>query len=605
MSGFVAAVRENADPDLGMRLQDMSRIIAHRGDRETATRLSDRCSAITRDRKQAGYGVDTFCDGDFGIVLDGLLSNTNDLRHAIGADSTTGSAEVVLRGYLQFGDKWLADIDGSFALMIIDLKSGETIVARDRFGHRPLYFGTVNGDIWVGSELKALITAPGYRPSVNKDILYSSIAYGITPGPQTLFSSFLKVVPGFAFRITAQGNHEAIDYFTPTLDLNPVGSLRESKETILNNLRTSVEHYISECPKIGTMLSGGVDSALLAHLTAELADDQAVALGFGAEGWSDDESEIAGETAAQVGMRFSRARVSIGDNLMDPLRNVVSILEEPTRFENALALEVMLQGAAQNCNAVMTGEGADFILGEREHAVAKRLSRILRIPGFLRVLLRKLPLEKSGFWNLRALAPYLDWTSIRDYGQKCSANCCDLVAGFDGPPHSDIPDMLANVTSGWPVETQYTFMTLREAAHCWIERMEKISAAAGLECFHPFETNGMFQFGLEMPDLARNSKGVTKPAVRSLAADIFGESFAYRQKKQLAAPMQLWLNESAQLREAVLKLKRPDSRIREYLDSVAVDKYLEIYEKEGAQGESVAVPIFRMLTFEIWLEMFM
>ncbi|MFV2033239.1 MAG: asparagine synthase-related protein, partial [Gammaproteobacteria bacterium] len=127
---------------------------------------------------------------------------------------------------------------------------------------------------------------------------------------------------------------------------------------------------------------------------------------------------------------------------------------------------------------------------------------------------------------------------------------------------------------------------------------------AGLECFHAFESNEMLQFGLEIPDQIRHSNGIYKPAVRSLAADLFDESVAYREKRQLAAPMQLWLNESSQLRTAVLDLKNRNSRIRAYLDNAAVDNYLETYEKEGAQNERTAVPIFRMLTFEIWLEMF-
>lgn len=111
-------------------------------------------------------------------------------------------------------------------------------------------------------------------------------------------------------------------------------------------------------------------------------------------------------------------------------------------------------------------------------------------------------------------------------------------------------------------------------------------------------------FGLEMPDQIRSSRDIHKPAVRSLAADIFDETVAYRPKKQLAAPMRLWLNESKPLRTAVLALKSRDSRVRTYLDNTAMDRYLDIYEKEGAQNERTAVPIFRMLTFEIWLEMF-
>ena len=229
---------------------------------------------------------------------------------------------------------------------------------------------------------------------------------------------------------------------------------------------------------------------------------------------------------------------------------------------------------------------------------------MLKLPAFVRAVGRSLPLSKMPFRYLRALAPYFDWKSIRDYGQKCSANCCDLVPGAISPPGNDIVDMLANVTSDWPIQSQYTFMTLREAAHCWIERMEKLSAAVGLECFHPFESNEILQFGLEMPDELRNANGVNKPVVRGLAADIFDRTVAYGEKKQLAAPMPLWLNESEQLREAVLNLSKPDSRLREFLDQRVADDYLKTNAREGASSEPVAVHLFRMLTFEIWLEMF-
>ncbi|MGY8795396.1 MAG: asparagine synthase-related protein [Woeseiales bacterium] len=107
-----------------------------------------------------------------------------------------------------------------------------------------------------------------------------------------------------------------------------------------------------------------------------------------------------------------------------------------------------------------------------------------------------------------------------------------------------------------------TFMTLCEAVHCWIERMEKISAAVGLECLFPFESNDILQFALEMPDELRNLGKTSKPILRSLAADLFDREVAYGEKKQLAAPMSLWLDKSEQLRDAVLNLRtgQPHSR---------------------------------------------
>ncbi|MGI9393783.1 MAG: hypothetical protein ACR2OY_03990, partial [Boseongicola sp.] len=65
------------------------------------------------------------------------------------------------------------------------------------------------------------------------------------------------------------------------------------------------------------------------------------------------------------------------------------------------------------------------------------------------------------------------------------------------------------------------------------------------------------------------------------------------------------LNESEQLRDAVFDLKKPDSRVREFLNMEAGDRYLAQFEREGAASEAVAVPIFRMLTFEIWLDTFL
>lgn len=604
MSGFVAGVTKHTDSDLSVRLQAMSQKISHRGDRETTIAISGRCAAISRDRAQSGYNVDAHRNNAFGIVLDGLLANTDELRHEISAGPTTSPAEVVLLGYQRFGEAWFAKIDGCFALMIIDLSSGEAILVRDKFGHRPLYFVTINGSTWVGSEIKALLAAPGYQSSINSRLLHSSIAYGVTPGPQTLFTGVYKVVPGFVFRINSQGQFRTSDYYTPAFDPKIDMSMPEAKERILANLGSSVEHFVQECPNVGSTLSGGVDSALLTHLTAKYAENQVAAVGFGSDDWPADESAVARDTAAQIGVQFIRSFVPPDGDLLGPLRKVVAALEEPTRFENALAIEIMARDAAQICPAVMTGEGADFILGSREHAVSAKLTRFLRIPGVVRTILGKLPLEKSGIWQVRAIRNYLNWNSVRDYDQKTMMNCVDLVAGFDSPPHIDIVDMLANDLSDWPAEQQYTLITLRESAHCWIERMEKISAASGVEAFHPFETDNMLRLSLQMPAAQFNSGGVTKPAVRSLAADVFGDSFAYGEKKQLAAPMQLWLNQSAQLRQAVLDLKRPDSRVREYLDNSSLDRYLDIYERDGAQSESIAIPIFRMLSFEIWLEMF-
>lgn len=609
MSGFVAAACDRDIPGLLASLAGMSRAMEYRGDEKDPHVFSDRCAAIVRYREKSGYRVDSYANSRFGIVIDGLVFNRQELIGSLDADPSVDTAQLILDGFERHGDSWFARIDGSFAVMIVDLQSNEVILARDRFAHRPLYFGSANGCIWIANEIKAILAAPDFPPAINEDNLYSSIGYGMTPGPQTLFKGVYKCVPGFVFRINP-GNtshrYRANDYLTSSLTPRLNLKLADAKEFILASLGKHVGQYLDVCPQLGVLLSGGVDSALIAHLAGDLGDNKNLSICFGATEWDSDESADAKQMAAHIGLDFVQTDTSSNDDLLGSLRRVINHLEDPTRFENALALELGSQKAIGKCTALMTGEGADYMLGEREHAVANRLTKFLRIPAPIRSMIGALPLQQIPVKFVRGLTPYMRWKSIRDYGQRASANCCELITGgSDVPPENEIVDMLADVTSDWPVGAQYSFMVLREAGHCWIERMEKINAAAGMESFHPFENKEMFQFGLELPDKLRFANGIGKPAVRAIASDLFGDDIAYRQKKQLAAPMQLWLNKSQQLNSAVLNLKRTDSRIREYLHEPTVDQYLDTYEREGAMNESVAVPVFRMLAFEVWLDRFL
>jgi asparagine synthase (glutamine-hydrolysing) len=604
MSGFVAVASRHPDLEHPVHLKTMSQQIAHRGDIVTAEVFSAHGACDARYRDKSGFRVDTYSDDEFAIVIDGLIFNQGRLARDIGADNSVSVAQVILDGFRKFGDDWFVKLDGSFALMITDLRSGDIILVRDRFAHRPMYFGHFAGNTWVANEIKALLEAPNHRRELNKDRLPSNITNGFTMGPQTLFSGIYKCVPGFVIKIDANGNQSYEDYFRPANDINHSLGMDDAKEFVLSAVSRNVQHFVDACPDVGVTWSGGMDSALLAHLTNNISNGTVRAVNFGATSWPEDESGAAGDLANRIGMKFACTMVSPQDDLLGSLRRIIWAMEEPTRFENSIAFEMMSRDSVGHCKALMTGEGADFMFGDRAHLNARRLSRILQIPGFLRAILRSLPLEKMPVTQLQIFARFLEFQSTRNWMDNSSANCSEIVPGLTSVPENPIGPMLATDMSDLTPEMQYSFITLRDSAPCWVERLEKVTAAAGLECFQGYETNDVLNFCLSLPPNLMNQGRVTKPVIRALATDIFDHSVAHGKKKQLAVPFMLWLNESEQLREAVLKLKSPDSRMREYLDNDAVDKYLDIYEREGAPDTSVAVPIFRMLTFEIWLDLF-
>ncbi|MBK7904576.1 MAG: hypothetical protein IPJ97_17860 [Proteobacteria bacterium] len=585
-------------------MRDMSARIAHRGDIESFVSFSDRSGAAGRHRVDSGFRVESHIDARRAIVLDGFITNLPELRRCAGVQAEAGVAELMLAGYERCGDAWFEKLDGSFAMFLADFRTGDALLVRDRFGHRPLYFAIARGTIWAGSEIKALLAAPGVSSALNRAALPAAISYGVTPGPDTLFDGIYKCVPGFIFKANQRGTYGTSVYYRPPAPRIFAGTLEEAREHVSCNLRETVSQYVRECPGVGILLSGGVDSALLAYELAQATGGRAPAISFGAAEWDQEESAEAQVVAQQLGMPFSRTFVRPEDDLAGALRIVIRQLEEPTRFENAVALALTYPRAVGTCTAVLTGEGGDSTLGEYEHRKARRVAQMLRLPRPLRSLIAGLSQRHSGTRRLRALASYCRSESVEDFVQRDVANCPDLVRGSQHPPPLALQESVQQAISGWPPAAQYIYIDLLEFQHCWIERMEKVASIHGIECFHPFQSNALLEFGLALPERLRIRDGHTKPILRGLAREHFGDELAYRAKRQLAAPMTLWLNRSEQLRAQVMRLKDPGSRIRDYLDNGAVDHYLAAYEQHGARSGPVSRTIFRLLGFELWLEMF-
>jgi len=604
MSGFVAFSSGDSNPDNAAAMRDMSARIAHRGDVESLVSFADRGGAAGRHRAHSGFRVDSHIDARRAVVLDGLITNLPELRRCSSVRPEASAAEVMLAGHEKYGDAWFEKLDGSFAMFLADLRTGDALLVRDRFGHRPLYFTITRGTIWAGSEIKALLAAPGVSSAINRAALPAAIGYGVTPGPDTLFDGIYKCVPGFVFKANLRGTYGTCVYYSPSAPRTFDGTLEEAKERVWSNLRETVSRYVRECPGAGILLSGGVDSALLAYQLAEATEGRAPAISFGAAEWDQEESTEAQSVAQQLGMPFSRTFVRPEDDLAGALRMVIGQLEEPTRFENAVALALTYPKAVGTCTAVLTGEGGDSTLGEYDHLKARRVAQALRLPRPLRSLIAGLPQRHFGMRRLKALAGYCRSNSIEDFVQRAVDNCSDLVSGAPHPPPLALQESVQQAISGWSPAAQYIYIDLLEFKHCWIERMEKLASIHGIECFHPFQSNALLELGLSLPERLRIRDGYEKPILRELARDRFGTELAYRAKRQLAAPMTLWLNRSEQLRAQVLRLKDPGSRIRGYLDNEAVDRYLAAYEQHGARSGPVSRTIFRLIGFEIWLEMF-
>src|SRR6266542_1197374 len=268
----LASVAGSADP---ARVARMSATLAHRG-------------------------PDSFGEFDDGTVaLAARRLSIIDLERAGHRFRTHGDTEVLLHLYEQHGDRFAELLRGMFAVAIWDAARRRLVLARDRFGIKPLYYREGSGELAFASELRALP-----RGEIDLDALEAFLAFNSIPAPLTIFREVRKLPAGHL--LLWEDGRVRLERFARPAPV-PIDELREDDEEaelveeLRSRLRDSVRaHLVSDVP-VGVLLSGGVDSSFLAALAAEASSDALRTFPIGFEERSFDELADARRVAERYG----------------------------------------------------------------------------------------------------------------------------------------------------------------------------------------------------------------------------------------------------------------------------------------------------------------
>ena len=212
MCGICGVVGENREADGDRLLGGMLHTIVHRGpDGEgrlvrPGVALGMRRLAII-DLAGGGQPIHNE-DGTIGVVFNGEIYNFRELRTELEAAghrfATRSDTEVLVHGYEEWGDGLMDHLAGMFAFALLDENTGRTLVARDRFGKKPLYYAWRDGRLLIASEIKALLAA-GVSADLDDDALEAYLALRYVPAPATLFRSVRQLPAGHAMSVDASG----------------------------------------------------------------------------------------------------------------------------------------------------------------------------------------------------------------------------------------------------------------------------------------------------------------------------------------------------------------------------------------------------------------
>ncbi|MDX6409209.1 MAG: hypothetical protein QOE13_2280 [Gaiellaceae bacterium] len=299
-------------------------------------------------------------DGTLHVVQNGEIYNYRELRreleHAGHHFRTRGDTEVLLHLYEEHGDRFAERLRGMFAVAIWDARRRRLVLARDRFGIKPLYYRATGDEVAFASELRALP-----RGEIDPDALQAFLAFNSIPAPLTIFREIRKLPPGHLLT-WADGRVELRRFARPA----PIEELREDEEAELveelrSRLRDSVRaHLVSDVP-VGVLLSGGVDSAFLAALAAEESSEPLRTFSIGFEERSFDELADARLVAKRYGTQHRELVLRPDAAMLLPA--LADAFDEPFADSSALPTYLVSQLAASDVKVALSGEGGDELFG--------------------------------------------------------------------------------------------------------------------------------------------------------------------------------------------------------------------------------------------------
>ena len=337
------------------------------------------------------------------VVQNGEIYNYRELKRELEGKghrfATDCDTEVLVHLWEEEGERFVERLRGMFAIALWDKRRRRLLLARDRFGIKPLYYRHVGGELSFASELKAMLEQPGFSREIDPQAVSAYLAFNSIPAPLTIFAEARKLPPGYLL-ISEGGEVELRRFARPgAVEGDERGGSEdelaaELREVLDDSVRA---HLVADVP-VGVLLSGGVDSGALAALASAHAGEpvRTFSIGFEEEGFN--ELSRARLVAERYGT--DHHELIVRPDAVELLPKLVEAFDEPFGDSSALPTYLVSELAASQVKVALSGEGGDELFGGYYTYVADLLARrVGRLAPLARPLAEALPsrTDRVGF----------------------------------------------------------------------------------------------------------------------------------------------------------------------------------------------------------------
>ncbi|MBA2641922.1 MAG: asparagine synthase (glutamine-hydrolyzing) [Actinobacteria bacterium] len=511
-------------------------------------------------------------DGSVQLVFNGEIYNFRELRRDLETRghrfATNADTEVLVHLYEDLGPRCVERLNGMFAFALWDEPERRLVLARDRFGKKPLYYAEVDGSLLFGSELKALREHPLCPRALDFESLCKYLALEYVPTPHSILEG-VKKLPGGHLLLWRDGESSIEQYWDLSFgSSNGVQSDGDYVEEFRVRFREAVRRRLISDVPLGAFLSGGIDSSsVVAMMAAELPAGlvKTFSIGFGERSF--DESGHARRVAAHFGTDH-REDVFTARDLLDLLPAVVDVLDEPFADASVLPTYLLSRFTRESVTVALGGDGSDELLAGYPTFPADRVARLYRMPGpvhrrVLVPLAGKLPTSTANFSLdfkvkrfLRAAASSADERHPTWLGSFAPEELDALLTSAPSDPLEEQRRAFASAPTRNELERLVYLYAKTYLQDDILVKVDRASMACSLEVRAPFLDVDLVEFLGRVPPRLKLRRFETKHLLKEAMKDVLPPGIATRSKKGFGIPVAQWLR--GELREAVTDELSPD-----------------------------------------------
>lgn len=558
MCGIVGYLSDRRPIDAGL-LTAMRDALAHRGpdgeglwlSPDGLVGLGHRRLAVV-DLSEGGRQPMASQDGRLLINFNGEIYNHHELRDELRALGWTfqsaSDTEVLLAAYKQWGEDALARLAGQFAFAIYDREARTLFAARDRAGEKPFFYRHADKGLVFASELKALLVHPDMPREADPEALDHYLAYGYVPRGLCLLKSYSKLPAGHKLRYDLAGDRLEVEpYWTlPRWDearRAPLDALVEEFEPLLD---TAVRRQLLADVPVGILLSGGLDSSLVAA-TAARVSGKVTTFTIGFPGHAAlDESPIAKRLAGELGTHHVELMAEA--DTVDLIPKLAAQFDEPIADSSMIPTFLVSRLVRSSATVALGGDGGDELFGGYLHY------------GWVSPIARA---RKAGLHHLRAYGLAARLLPKTFAGRKMALRLLDPNDGAVTLSRLAEPAMRRRLMGGHAPADRFTAERLRAALIAGrddpreramaldfltymcddiLVKVDRASMLTSLEVRAPLLDHKIaeFAFGRVAPDQKVAGKG-RKLLLRRLAEKRLPAWFDSHRKQGFSIPLGAWL----------------------------------------------------------------